>query len=402
MNSKISISRREFGKMSALAVAATATAAIEPGRDEPLTVCAVERNTEIRTPQAFAHMAVRSHDLSASRAWYKTVLACNEPFGAPFAAWQTYDEEHHRVSLLSTGGAAQRSADTGGCDHFTYVYQSLQQLLSVYARLESQGIQPLRSVTYGPTTSFFYADPSGNGIELLVNEIDSTEDLERYCSNGILASDSGGKPVDPHKLIDSEEAKLSSAAIAPKGMTSVVIRTPRYQHLIGWYRTVLGCRITYQNDRVTFLSYDEHPHRIAIVSDPKAKPPDPQSGFDHFAFEYKNLEDLIIHTYARLKNEGIRPYWSTNHGMTTSLYYPDPDGNRIEIQVDNFPTKAEGLKYINGPQFAANPVGIDFDPDELGDKIKGGASYEELHYRVEGPRTTPVPSSAPSPWRVLG
>ena len=114
-------------------------------------------------------------------------------------------------------------------------------------------------------------------------------------------------------------------------------------------------------------------------------------GFDHFAFEYRTMEELVVRTYARIKERGIRPYWSTNHGMTTSLYYADPDGNRVETQVDNFPTKEEGLRYIQGPDFARNPIGIDFDPDEMAAKVRGGASYEEMHSRVEGPRTTPVP-----------
>ena len=45
-----------------------------------------------------------------------------------------------------------------------------------------------------------------------------------------------------------------------------------------------------------------------------------------------------LYTYARLKGDGIEPYWCINHGPTTSLYYKDPDGNQIELQVDNFPT----------------------------------------------------------------
>jgi hypothetical protein len=32
--------------------------------------------------------------------------------------------------------------------------------------------------------------------------------------------------------------------------------------------------------------------------------------------------------------------------MTTSLYYADPDGNQIELQVDNFATPEEGTAFI--------------------------------------------------------
>ncbi len=131
--------------------------------------------------------------------------------------------------------------------------------------------------------------------------------------------------------------------------------------------------------------------RILLVEDRTLERGAGDQGYDHFAFEYRTMDELVVRTYAQLKESGVKPYWCTNHGMTTSIYYADPDGNRVETQVDNFPTKAEGLAYIRGPDFARNPVGIDFDPDEMVDKVRGGASYEEMHSRVEGPRNTRTP-----------
>ena len=52
---------------------------------------------------------------------------------------------------------------------------------------------------------------------------------------------------------------------------------------------------------------------------------------------------------------------------------------------------ARSADIVSPSDFARNPVGIDFDPDELVAKVRGGASYEEMHHRVEGPRTTPTP-----------
>ena len=59
-------------------------------------------------------------------------------------------------------------------------------------------------------------------------------------------------------------------------------------------------------------------------------------GLEHVAFTYASLGDLLD-TYERLRELGITPYWSINHGPTTSLYYRDPDGNGIELQIDSFP-----------------------------------------------------------------
>ena len=60
---------------------------------------------------------------------------------------------------------------------------------------------------------------------------------------------------------------------------------------------------------------------------------------------------------ARLKGEGIEPYWCLNHGPTTSMYYKDPDGNKVELQIDNFDTD-ETNRWMGSGEFAQNPIGI--------------------------------------------
>jgi catechol-2,3-dioxygenase len=53
------------------------------------------------------------------------------------------------------------------------------------------------------------------------------------------------------------------------------------------------------------------------------------------AFEYTSCDELLDN-YVRLKGLGIVPHASLDHGMTTSFYYVDPDGNSVELQYDNF------------------------------------------------------------------
>ena len=69
---------------------------------------------------------------------------------------------------------------------------------------------------------------------------------------------------------------------------------------------------------------------------------------------YAGLGDLLA-TYLRLKAHGILPHWPINHGVTTSMYYRDPDNNRVELQIDNFPTAEELQDYFRSAAFAANP-----------------------------------------------
>ncbi|MGH7053798.1 MAG: hypothetical protein ACREFA_08265, partial [Stellaceae bacterium] len=69
----------------------------------------------------------------------------------------------------------------------------------------------------------------------------------------------------------------------------------------------------------------------------------------------------------------------TNHGVTTSMYYLDPDGNQVELLLDNFAVAAEGNAYMRGRSRAdKHPTGIPFDPDELVARVRHGLRREEL------------------------
>lgn len=48
------------------------------------------------------------------------------------------------------------------------------------------------------------------------------------------------------------------------------------------------------------------------------------------------------------------------------------DGTEVETQVDNFDTAEEGMAFIQGPSFAENPIGVDFDPEILAQRVRGG------------------------------
>jgi catechol-2,3-dioxygenase len=87
------------------------------------------------------------------------------------------------------------------------------------------------------------------------------------------------------------------------------------------------------------------------------------AGVNHVAYTYANLGDLLA-TYERLKQIWVTPYWRIHHGITLSLYYQDPDGNRMEFQVD-CGTVEEANAYMQTDAFAANPAGVEIDPETL-------------------------------------
>ena len=103
------------------------------------------------------------------------------------------------------------------------------------------------------------------------------------------------------------------------------------------------------------------------------------SPVSHVAFSYTTLGELLA-TYERLAAKGIEPVWPINHGPTVSIYYRDPDGNRVELQVDTM-TRAEANEYVASPAFRENPIGVIFDPKDMLNRFRAGVAEAELMRR---------------------
>ncbi|MES2492524.1 MAG: VOC family protein [Pseudomonadota bacterium] len=176
---------------------------------------------------------------------------------------------------------------------------------------------------------------------------------------------------------------VAPGVIPPQRLAHIVLRTSRMNEMVAWYRTVLGAEPAFQNEILAFLSYDEEHHRVAILNMPDLKPqPDGITGFHHAAFTYASLGDLMA-TYKRLRDVGITPIFPINHGPTTSMYYADPDGNQIELQVDNYDNIEDATAFFFSPAFEQNPIGVEFDPDELLKRVEAGEDQAELKRRPD-------------------
>ncbi|KAK5676976.1 hypothetical protein LTS10_010740 [Elasticomyces elasticus] len=184
--------------------------------------------------------------------------------------------------------------------------------------------------------------------------------------------------------------KPSSKVISPSGLAHIVLRTANYQPMVDFYTAFLGGSVTYGNPFISFITYDEEHHRIAILKVPGTGPKQPKSsGLEHVSFSWNTLHDLLL-SYKQRKDLGIKPIWAVNHGPTTSIYYRDPDGNMIETQVDNFDTVDAANAFMSSPAFAENPIGTDVDAEDLIERLRNGEDEASLKKRVEtGPREVP-------------
>jgi len=184
-----------------------------------------------------------------------------------------------------------------------------------------------------------------------------------------------------------DTAKSRPRVKSPSGLAHVVLRTSNFSTMVQFYKDFLGAHASYENDTLSFLTYDDEHHRLAIGYIPGTTPKDHAScGLEHLAFSFDTLDDLAL-TYRQRKELGILPVWSVNHGPTTSIYYRDPDGNMLETQTDNFDTVEGANEFMAGPLFGDNPFGTDFDPEELCKRLASGESHDSIKKRVEvGPR----------------
>lgn len=180
----------------------------------------------------------------------------------------------------------------------------------------------------------------------------------------------------------------------PSKFAHIVYRTRRFREMVDWYGRVFEASVRFESPVIAFLTYDDEHHRFAFLN-LSILDPDGQAagrmdaGVDHVAYTYASLGDLVD-TYLRLKQDGVVPYWPIRHGPTLSLYYRDPDGNRLEFQVDSYPTVQEATDFMHGEAYATNPIGVAFDPDELVRQFRAGVAEAELLRRREGPQA-PIP-----------
>lgn len=180
-----------------------------------------------------------------------------------------------------------------------------------------------------------------------------------------------------------EQIVLVPAAVPrPRKLAHLVFRTRQLNVMLDWYCSVLGAHIVFANEQIAFVTYDDEHHRVALINEPAEPAGAPRVGFHHAAFTYGSLAELLA-TYTRLKQDNIVPHLCILHGPTVSMYYRDPDGNDIELQIDVFETADEATTWMVGEAFAHNPIGILFDPDDMIHRFRAGEPLVTLIRRAD-------------------
>lgn len=160
--------------------------------------------------------------------------------------------------------------------------------------------------------------------------------------------------------------------------------TLKLDEMVDFYEKVAGLEpVHYSPGEAAWLTNDEANHRIAMLALPGLQAPEDKghtTGLHHTAFEYADF-DQWLDNYMRLKEDGVVPFLNLDHGMTMSMYYQDPEGNGVEIQVDAFGAWSKSKEWMwHSEDFAANPIGEHFDPDQIvAARDDQGLTFEQIH-----------------------
>ena len=133
-----------------------------------------------------------------------------------------------------------------------------------------------------------------------------------------------------------------------------------------FYARVLGLTISDEDlDRgICFLSADPHAehHELALA---RAKEPGQKTqNVQQVSFKVKSLDDVRAF-YHRLQDAGMKIDRTVTHGIACSVYFYDPEGNRIEL-------------YYTTPYQVRQPLGEHIDLDQPDDALLAFArSFEE-------------------------
>lgn len=197
------------------------------------------------------------------------------------------------------------------------------------------------------------------------------------------------------KILNKNLYQNFSANHPPDDFHHIAFKTTNYEAMVCFYKNLFGCEPLYQSDQMSFLTYDNEHHRIAIANTSEIlndlnliermimkfklflnkKIPSIQ-GLDHVSYRINPIEKWFDF-YFSAKERGLKPLWTINHGWISGIYYEDPDGNLVEIFFEHF-RSAEEFKENISPDFEDEPIGTNMDIEVLYKMFKSGAPFLDL------------------------
>lgn len=141
----------------------------------------------------------------------------------------------------------------------------------------------------------------------------------------------------------------------------VVLNVSDIPKSVDFYTKILGMEVMlHREGSAAFLSFGAQHHDIALFKAPEGASKG-DLGLNHIAFQVAGDETDLRQIYGRLVDYGAKVDFTTDHGMTRSVYFFDPDGNRLEIFCEMMDAKT-GRDYMRA---GVNLSNRDYKPEPL-------------------------------------
>jgi len=118
-----------------------------------------------------------------------------------------------------------------------------------------------------------------------------------------------------------------------------------------FYVKTLGLKVAHEDlaRGTVFLSFGVEHHDLAVFQMATGEAPAAdQPGLHHMAWQVRDFEELRD-AHRELLAMGVSVEATVEHNVTRSIYFTDPDGNRVELYCDMVENGFETMRTV-GPR----------------------------------------------------
>ena len=120
-----------------------------------------------------------------------------------------------------------------------------------------------------------------------------------------------------------------------KELGHIVLYVKDVERSAAFYRDILGFRMIASEPRVALFSSGRTHHELLLIETGQGpQPKKSYNGLYHIGLKIGDTVEELSVALEELKKAGVKIVGATDHHITKSLYILDPDGNELELYVD--------------------------------------------------------------------
>jgi catechol 2,3-dioxygenase len=168
------------------------------------------------------HVAFVTGNLQEMKDWYAIALGMMPVAetsglgGGIKTVWLNYGETNFRLMLTQVDGLAP-GQPASHLRRLSFAFPNMDDMLNMYARLNSLGIVPVHAANHGAYTSFYYEDPDKNVLELTVDNFKTPEECVKHLGSPEFAANPMGTPVEPDRMVIQRSEGMSIEELNQRG-----------------------------------------------------------------------------------------------------------------------------------------------------------------------------------------